>query len=224
MAAWYPLLLDIEGKRCVVFGGGPVAERKIGGLLDAGARVRVVSPQLTSGLRRLADERRLEWLPKTAEASDLEGAVLAFAASGDPGANRRIAEEAKRAGIPVNVADEGETGDFICPAVLRRGRFVLAASASGAGPALASRVIRELSERYGPEYGEYAEALRRIRAVVKSYVKDPGERRRLLAAAADEAALREGLAEEASGPADPARLIERLRELAGRTGEDRDNR
>ena len=209
---WYPIMLDIEGKPCVVIGGGPVAERKARGLLEAGARVRVVSPKLTAGLEALAGEGKVEWRSKEADGSDLADAVLAFAAANVPEVNRRMTAAAREAGVPINAADEGMLGDFVLPAVLRRGRFVLTASASGAGPALASRVVRELAERYGPEYGDLADALARIRAVVKERVADPQERRMLLAAAAEAGAaqdwLRDGVDE------DPQQLLERLRRLS----------
>ncbi|WP_123041309.1 precorrin-2 dehydrogenase/sirohydrochlorin ferrochelatase family protein [Cohnella candidum] len=221
MAEWYPVMLRMEGKLAVVIGGGPVAERKVCGLLEAGAQIRVVSPELTEGLRTLAEVGRLEWRQKEAEASDLAGATLVFAAAGSSEANLRITAAAAASGIPVNAAEDGEAGDFILPAVLRRGRFILTASVSGAGPALASRVVRELETRYGPEYAEYADELRRIRRIVKERVSSREERRRLLAAAAETDALEEwrttGIA------AEPDRLLERLRDRAG-SGQDREKR
>jgi precorrin-2 dehydrogenase/sirohydrochlorin ferrochelatase len=210
MTEWYPVMLNIKGKLCVVIGGGAVAERKIAGLLEAGGHVRIVSPRLVPTLLHMARQGRLEWHPREAAESDLEGAALVFAATDNPAVNRRIAASARESGIPVNVADAGETGDFVLPAVLRRGPFVLTASLSGAGPALAARVIRELADRYGEEYAEYAEALRRIRTVVKTHVPDPEERRKLLTAAADEESLDEW--RTADWISDVQRLLQRLRE------------
>lgn len=213
MSGWYPVMLNIDGKTCVVIGGGAVAERKVGGLLEAGARVRLVSPTVVPALGRLAAEGLLEWKQRAAEAADVEGAALAFVATDDPAVNRRMAAAAKAAGVPVNAADEGEGGDFMVPAVLRRGDFVLTASTTGAGPAFASRVIHELGERYGEEYAGYAETLRDIRGVVKRSVGDPEERRRLLAAAADADALAEWRAAERDGA--PRRCLDALRSRAG---------
>ncbi|WP_276352850.1 precorrin-2 dehydrogenase/sirohydrochlorin ferrochelatase family protein [Cohnella caldifontis] len=209
MAGWYPIMLRLDGRLCVVIGGGQVAERKTAGLLEAGAKVRVVSPELTPALSRLVSEAAMEWRKKEAEPSDWDGAFLAFAATDRPEVNRAMAEAAKESGIPVNVADEGESGDFILPAVLRRGDLLLAAGVSGSGPALAARIVRELAERYGPEYAGYAAAYREVRAAVRSYAENPEERRRLLAAAAEE----EVLAEWASSglPGDPRGLVDRLR-------------
>lgn len=220
MPGWYPIMLNVAGKLCVVVGGGPVAERKARGLLDAEARVRVVSPALTPGLSRLAADGLLEWRPKEAGPADWEGAVLGFAATDRPEANRRLAEAARQAGIWVNAADEGESGDFILPAVLRRGDLVLAACSSGASPALAARIVRELAERYGPEYGEYAALLRDIRAAAKSLVPDPERRRRMLAAASEERFLKEWLASDRAG--DPRPAVESLLRQTGPDHEDKE--
>jgi precorrin-2 dehydrogenase / sirohydrochlorin ferrochelatase len=214
-------MLNISGKRCVVIGGGPVAERKAAGLLAAGAQLTVVSPLVTPELGRMADAGAIEWLAREASQADVAGAALVFAAAGEREVNRQAAEAARRLGIPVNVADDGENGDFLVPAVLRRGRFVLAAGVSGAGPSLAVRIVKEFAERYGPEYTGYAEALRHIRRTVKSYVADPEERRRLLTAAAEADALEEWRQAEWLA-ADPHRLLERLRSRAAAPKQEED--
>jgi len=195
-----------------------VAERKIGGLLEAGADVRVVSPAATSGLRTLAEQGRLVWRQREAGPEDIADADFVFAATDDAAANRRLAAAAGMAGVPVNLADDGEAGDFLLPAVVRRGRFVLTASTSGASPALASRVARELADKYGPEYGAYADALRDIRRIVRSLVPDAAERRKLLSAAADEAFLRHGMSDK-DGLGDPQQWIDALRRRT-RSSED----
>lgn len=212
MAEWYPMMIKLAGRKCVVFGGGPVAQRKAAGLLQAEADVLVVSPGATPDIREWADTGRLRWAEREAEADDLEGAALAFAATGLPEVNRRIAAWAKSRDVPVNVADEGDEGDFLVPAVHRQGDLVLTASSSGAGPALASRIIGELAERYGPEYNEYMKALRTIRTIVKRTVPDPAERRALLRAAATEEALAEWRA--AGRPDDAEQVVARLRQRA----------
>lgn len=190
MAGWYPVMLNMDGKFCVVVGGGKVAERKIGGLLAAEARVRVVSPALTPGLRALADAGRIEWHAKEAQPEDLSTADFAFAAAGDALTNRRMAEAARAAGVPINLADDGEAGDFLLPAVVRRGGLLLAASTSGASPALTVRIARELALQYGPEYESRTEALWQMRKMAKTHVKDAKERRMLLRAAVSDEAWR----------------------------------
>lgn len=189
MSEWYPIMLNVTGKTCVIVGGGPVAERKARGLLEAGARVRVVSPAVTEALADLARAGSVAWTARAYADGDLAGATLAFAATDRPETNASVVAEARSRGVLANAADGESEGDFVVPAVLRRGELVLTASASGAGPAVSARIVRELAERYGPEYERYLRTLRRIRAIVRAGVEDSAERRRLLAAASTEASL-----------------------------------
>jgi len=209
LAVWYPVMLKMEGKRCLVCGGGSVAERKIGGLLDAGARVSVVSPELSAGLRRLFEQGRLDWRQREARPEDVAGADYIFAATGDAETNRLIAATAQSAGVPINLADDGEAGDFLLPAVVRRGKFVLTASTSGAGPALAARVARELADKYGPEYEVYTDKLRQLREMVKSQVPDAADRLAMLSAAAEPSFLEDELTSYETG--DLQRWIDQFR-------------
>jgi precorrin-2 dehydrogenase/sirohydrochlorin ferrochelatase len=210
MTEWYPILLDIEGRKCVVIGGGSVAQRKAAGLLQANAAVEIISPCVTPLLREWADAGRLQIREREAQESDLEGAVLVFAATDHPEMNRWVAGIAKKREIPVNVADDGDEGTFLVPAVLRHGGLVLSASASGASPALATRIIQELADRYGPEYKDNIEVLRAIRGIVKSEVSDISERSALLRAAVTDEALEEW--RSASWIQDKDRLLARLRQ------------
>lgn len=100
MTGWYPLLLKLDGRKCVVFGGGAVAQRKAGGLLDAGADVHVVSPQVTPGLLAWASSGRLRWLEKEAETQDMDGASLIFAATDRADLNRRLPRRRPGGGYP----------------------------------------------------------------------------------------------------------------------------
>jgi len=209
MPAWYPMMLNVEGRKCVVIGGGPIAERKALGLLQANALVIVISPKLSQVLQQRAEKGQLVWLKREAQADDLADAVLVFAATDQPKINQWIAEEAGRRAIPVNRADDGENGDFIVPAVLRQGELVLTASTSGAGPALASRIIQELSERYGPEYNKSIQILRDIRSIVRAEITDRTEQRELLRAAVSDEALEEW--RTAPWLHDKDKLIARLR-------------
>ena len=137
---YYPLFLDVRGKPVLVAGAGKVALRKAKGLVEAGARVTVVAPRRAPGFAELPvrfERRRFR-------ASDLNGALLAFAATDDRRVNRRVAEEAKRRGIPVNVADRAEECDFVVPARIVAGDLVLAISTSGRSPRLAARLRKEI--------------------------------------------------------------------------------
>ena len=101
----YPIYLDLGQRKCVVVGGGPVAERKAAGLLKAGAEVTIVSPDVTQGLQRLVESGDVRLLERAFEKTDLEGATLAFAATDSQGVNQAVSDAASRSGIPVNISD-----------------------------------------------------------------------------------------------------------------------
>ncbi|KIL36396.1 hypothetical protein SD71_07940 [Cohnella kolymensis] len=208
-------MLNLEGRRCVVIGGGSVAERKISGLLEAGAAVSVFSLGLTEHLRELVHAGKIEWAKRPMQDEDLDGAALVFAATDRQDINAQAAQAARARGIHANVADDGAGGDFIVPAVLRRGDLIVTASTSGAAPALAARVVNEMAVRYGPEYAEYVKVLETVRSIVKSEVEDSSERRKLLNAAVTEDALEEW--RSASWLQDKGKLVERLRQRANYT-------
>ncbi|MBO9597476.1 MAG: bifunctional precorrin-2 dehydrogenase/sirohydrochlorin ferrochelatase [Cohnella sp.] len=209
MSQGYPIILNLAGRTCIVIGGGAVAARKARGLLEAGATVKVISPKLVPELSAMAETGQIRYEPHEYADGDLEGASLVFAATDRPDVNALVVSEANRRRIPVNAADGSPGGDFIVPAVLRRGDLVLTASASGSGPAVASRIIGELRERYGPEYTDYLIGLRKIRSWIKAEVADPVERRRLLEEASTEQSLIEwGRLDDR---ADKRDIIERLR-------------
>ena len=142
----YPIVLTrLRGARCVVVGGGPVAARKVAGLLAAGAAVRVVSPALTAALHALADAGQIAWEARPYAPGDLPGARLAFAATDQRAVNARVAEEAAQAGILCNVADAPAAGDFHVPAVHRSPGATIAVSTHGADPAGARRLRDRLA-------------------------------------------------------------------------------
>jgi precorrin-2 dehydrogenase / sirohydrochlorin ferrochelatase len=149
----YPIFLDLSGWRCVVVGGGGVANRKARKLLQAHARVVVISPHIAPELESVA----VEVHRRPYREGDLEGAYLAFAATNLRGVNAAVAREAKERGIPVNVADKPSEGDFALPSTLRRGRLQVAVSTGGASPTLARRIRGELEEAFGPEWAGIVE-------------------------------------------------------------------
>jgi siroheme synthase-like protein len=160
----YPIILtDLSRRRCVVLGGGGVAERKVAGLLEAGARPEVVCPELTAALARWRDAVQLTHHARRYREGDLAGAFLVFAATGDPAVNRAAAAEGEREGALVNVADDQDAGTFHTTATVRRGDLLLSVSTGGASPALAAHIRRELEARYGPEYERLLALLRALR-------------------------------------------------------------
>ena len=147
--AQYPVNLVLDGRECLVVGGGKVAVRKVEGLLDCGARVRVVAPRVDPVLRGRAgvvvEERR--WRP-----DDLAGMWLVIAATDDPAVNRSVYEAGQRAGVWVNGADDPANCSFTLPSVVRRGDLQVTVSTGGRSPALASWLRRRLEGEIGPEY------------------------------------------------------------------------
>ena len=155
----YPIFLDLSGRRCVVVGGGEVANRKARKLLQARAHVVVISPEIAAELESVA----VEVHSRPYEEGDLEGAYLAFAATDSREVNAAVAREAKEHGIPVNVADRPSDGDFAVPSTLRRGGLQVAVSTGGASPSLARKIKDELEGIFGPEWAGVVEELGRNR-------------------------------------------------------------
>ncbi len=164
MAFGYPVSLELAGRRCVVIGAGTVAEDKITALLDAGATVSVVGDPVTAGIRRLAEEDRLELVERPYADGDLEHAFLAIAATDDIEVNAEVFSEAERRSVLLNAVDDVEHCHFSVPAVVRHGDFVLAVSTGGKAPALAKRLRMRLAGQFGPEYGALVDLLGEARA------------------------------------------------------------
>jgi len=188
-APYYPIFLDLCSRKVVVIGGGPVAERKVKTLLEAGARVTVVAPDATAALQRWDAGKKLRWLARKYRASDLNGAILVFSATDRPEIERQVAAAAVRRGIPVNSAGKPESGTFLVPARAQRGRLQIAVSTGGASPALARSLAQQLKKWIGPEYAEWTRLLARLRPrIVKSVA--PENRPRLLEQLTDSKILR----------------------------------
>ncbi len=160
----HPIFLDLREQPVVVIGGGDVAARKIYGLLEAGARVTVVSPHVVAGVATFVQEGRVRLERRRYRAGDLRGARLAYVATGDADVNRAAREEADAEGVWLNIADEPQMCDFFAPAVVRRGSLAVAISTNGTSPALAARLREKLERDLGEEYGEILERLAELRA------------------------------------------------------------
>lgn len=182
----YPAMLRLSGRRCLIVGGGPVAQRKAAGLLAGGADwLELVGLSFTPGLLELAGQGRLQLHAREYRSSDLDGAFLVVAATDDPALNARIGREAERQGRLFNDASGSWPSSFETAAAVRDGAVLLAVHAGGEAPALAAVLHSELERRYGG--GRYAEAARRM-----------GElRRRLLEQEPDADVRRERLRREA---------------------------
>jgi precorrin-2 dehydrogenase/sirohydrochlorin ferrochelatase len=174
----YPVFMDLRGRRCVIAGGGAVARRKAEGLSRCGARVVVVSPEISWRPRD-----GVVWRRRTFRPADVRGAALVFAATDDPAVNRAVARAARARGVPANVADAPAWCDFTLPSVFRRGKLTLAISTGGASPALARRLREDLGRSFGREYAAALAALEAFRVRLLRREPDAARRRRLLRAA-----------------------------------------
>ncbi|HEY81874.1 MAG TPA: bifunctional precorrin-2 dehydrogenase/sirohydrochlorin ferrochelatase [Dehalococcoidia bacterium] len=164
---YYPIFLNISGRRCVVVGGGEVALRKVRTLLEHGAQVEVISPELCSELAQLAQGGEIRAHTREYQAGDLEKAFIAIAATDRAEVNREIAATAHREGVLVNVVDDAESSDFIAPSYLHRGEVTIAISTAGRSPALARKIRTKLEEEVGDEYAQLARLIAEVRAEVK---------------------------------------------------------
>jgi uroporphyrin-III C-methyltransferase/precorrin-2 dehydrogenase/sirohydrochlorin ferrochelatase len=159
----HPIFVNLGGQPVIVIGGGKVAERKIETLLEAGAHVTVVSPEVTDLIARRASEGRIALSLRPYRTGDLRGCRLAYAATSDPAVNQTVRGEASDSGIWLNAVDQPDLCDFITPAVVRRGDLTIAVSTNGHCPALAREIREDLERQYGPEYAEEVERRGRLR-------------------------------------------------------------
>ncbi len=172
----YPVMLNVEGRLAVVVGGGPVGLRKVQSLLQAAARVRLVSPRLEGG----GDLEQVEVIEGPYEAGHLDGAFIVFACTDDRELNSRIARDARSAGAWVNAADQPEDCDFFVPAVVSQGPVQIAIGTGGASPALAASLKDRIAAALPEGVGEYAQALADLRDRLQATVDDTRLRCRVL--------------------------------------------
>jgi len=176
---FYPIYLNLKGKRVVVIGGGEVAERKVESLLDTDASINVISPEVTARILKLASERRVELDRRLYRDGDCSGATLVLSATDDDATNRSVFEEARKAGALVNTADQPALCDFIMPAVVRRGDIAIAISTSGTSPGLAARLRQKIARLIGPEYGHLAQLLSEARPLIRRRIPEQADRKEL---------------------------------------------
>jgi precorrin-2 dehydrogenase/sirohydrochlorin ferrochelatase len=186
---YYPMLLDLRGRRCLVVGGGREAEVKAGGLTSCGANVTVVAPTLSQTLESMAELGSLGWTQRPFLPHDLEGMFLVVAANDDPVTNRRIAEEARRCGVLCTVATDGSQTDFIVPDVVQRGSLTIALTTAGTSPTLTQRIREELERAFGVEYAHFLDMIRRLEPEIHETIPDRELRERVEAEMVDSPAL-----------------------------------
>ena len=161
--SYYPVFLELHGRRCLVVGGGTVGLGKVRGLLAAGGRVTVVSPRFEPALNAFAESGQISAVRRLYTETDLDSSDFVFVATDDREANARIAADCRRRNLLVNVADDPEHCDFILPSVVRKGTITLAASTAGASPALARKLREDLEAYLDDDMPLLAELLGEVR-------------------------------------------------------------
>lgn len=163
MAGYYPVFLDLKGKKCVVVGGGSVAERKVGMLLECEALVTVISPKLSLGLQQLAEQGTVQAIRRKYRSGDLKDAFLVIAATDDEAINSAVAEQGIQQCMLINVVDDPKASNFMVPSIVRRGDIVLAIGTTGKSPALARKIRTNLELTLPQEYASIASIVSKVR-------------------------------------------------------------
>lgn len=205
MSALFPVMLDLRGWPCVVFGGGAMAEEKVRALLAAEAQVTVIAGELTPELEALAGLHRIAWLAEEPRPAHLAGFRLAISALGSSEANAALASEAERQRVLFNAADDPPYCRFQMPAVHRQGDLLIAISTHGRCPALAARLRERFALEFGAHYAEFLSLCAEIRERIRRSIPDFASRRALWRRLVDSPVieeLRAGRTEEARAAAE----------------------
>jgi len=189
MSGRYLVSLDLNNKRCLIVGGGSVAERKAHTLLECGACVCLVSPDVTPLLESMVQEGKIIYRKGCYSSSDLAGVFLVIGASGREDVNRQVAGDCLARNLIVNIVDDPAKGNFFVPATFRRGSLEIAVSTGGKSPLLARKIREELERTYGAQYGEFLDMLGGFRKDIIQNVADPEKKKRILESLVDERIL-----------------------------------
>jgi precorrin-2 dehydrogenase/sirohydrochlorin ferrochelatase len=189
------MFLKLEGKQCLVVGAGKIGEPKIGGLLETGARIRVVSLDASPAVREWARAGKIELEVRSFSAEDLDGAFLAIVATNSRTLNERVYREAQSRGVLCNVVDVPDLCDFFYPAIVRRGDLQIAVSTAGQSPSLAQKIRQQLEKQFGPGYASWVAELGETRQFILSSDLDKERKLDLLHSLASREAVEAALAE-----------------------------
>jgi len=194
MSSLFPMFLKLGGRQVLVIGAGKVGESKIAGILDTGARIRVIAREATDSVHGWARAGQLELELRSFSAQDLDGAFVAIVATASRDLNELIYREAQLRGVLCNVVDVPEFCDFFYPAVVRRGDLQIAISTSGQSPSLAQKLRQQLEQQFGPGYASWVAQLGETRRLVLASDLAPERKRELLHSLASREALEAALA------------------------------
>jgi precorrin-2 dehydrogenase/sirohydrochlorin ferrochelatase len=170
---YYPVNLDIQSRQCLVVGGGRVGTRKVVTLNQCGAVVTVVSPEVSPTISKLAAEKAIVLKQRPYRSSDMDDMFLVIGATNDEMLNRLINADAAQRNLLCNIADRPDICNFILPAIVRRGDFVMAISTAGKSPAFAKHIRKRLETQFGPEYGVVLDLMGAIRSRLLADAHEP---------------------------------------------------
>ena len=170
---YYPVHLDINNRKVLVVGGGSVGSRKVKTLLDCGARVTVVSPEVSRQLRELAASGDIKLAERSYQSEDLNGVFVVIGATDDETLNQQISSDADRLNTLCNIADRPEVCNFILPSIVQRDDLVITISTSGQSPALAKKLRKALENQFGEEYGTLLQLMGAIRKKLLQQAHEP---------------------------------------------------
>ncbi len=179
MKNFYPIYLNLKNQKCLVVGGGKVAERKVQSLLECGARVFLVSPEITPGLQQMVEDGRITYVQRGYTTTDLEGSFLVIGSTNDERTNQRVADDCFDRNILVNIVDDPPKCNFIVPAVVRQGSLSISISTDGKSPFLARKIREKLENDFGPEYARFLDLMGELRQRIISTVPQEAVRRQM---------------------------------------------
>jgi precorrin-2 dehydrogenase / sirohydrochlorin ferrochelatase len=196
MSSLFPIFMKLEGRRCLVVGAGKVGEPKIAGLMETGARIRVVALEASETVRAWARAGSITLELRSFVNEDLEGMLLAVVATSSRALNESIYREAQKRGVLCNVVDDPPHCDFYYSAVVRRGDLQIAISTGGQSPSLARKIREQLERKFGPGYARWVAELGETRRLVLASNLELSKKRDLLHSLASREALHAALAEQ----------------------------
>ncbi len=177
---FYPIFISLEGKKCLIIGGGEVAFRKIKNIMPYSPVITVISPHIIPKIFDLADEKKISVINREIHDDDIREYDIIFAATNNPSVNHRISEIAGRLKIPINAVDDPQNCSFIIPAVVKRGLLTIAVSTDGAFPTLSKKIKSDLEKIYGDEYTQYIQLLSSLREITIDSVSDEQKKKEIL--------------------------------------------
>jgi len=215
MQSYFPIVIDLAGKPCLVVGGGDVATRKTEALLQAGGVVTVIAPEATPVLISLAETGKLTWRQEAFREQSTAAYFLVVAATNQPEVNLAVWQATREHNGWINIVDRPDLCNFIVPAVVQRGKMTISISTSGASPGLARKIKKQIETVIGPEYETYLDFLAATRKQVMAEVSDPQLRKAIFRQLLDQRFLDAGEQERYELA---ARLLEQLKQTDQNAG------